>query len=98
RDATEERVERMRAQRELDAAHWLRRTREAIDEERLVLYSQPIVPLSGGAPSEELLLRMVEPDGSITPPGAFLPACEQFGLIAEIDRWVIYQAALLAAM
>jgi PAS domain S-box-containing protein len=97
RNATAERIERGRTKRELDAAQWLRRTRAALDEDRLVLYSQPIVPLSGGARSEELLIRMIEPDGSIIPPGEFLPAAEQFGLITEIDRWVISQAMRFAA-
>ena len=36
-------------QRELDTLTWVGRIRDAIDEDRLVLYSQPIVPLSGGA-------------------------------------------------
>ena len=56
------------------------------------LYSQPIVPLAGGQPSEELLLRMIGTDGEVIAPGSFLPVAEKYGLIAEIDRWVIGQA------
>jgi PAS domain S-box-containing protein len=97
RDATEERAEQLRAQRELETLHWLGRVREAIDEDRLVLYSQPIVPLSGGKPAEELLLRMVGRDGQTIAPSAFLPAAEQYGLIVEIDRWVISRAMRIAA-
>jgi len=97
RDATEERTEQLRAQRELEALHWLGRAREAIDEDRLVLYSQPIIPLSGGKPAEELLLRMVGRDGQTIAPSAFLPAAEQYGLIEEIDRWVISRAMRIAA-
>jgi hypothetical protein len=41
--------------------------RDAIGENRLVLYSQPIVPLAGGRPSLELLLRMVGPGGATKP-------------------------------
>ena len=59
RDTTEEKAEREHVQRELDALTWVGRTRDALDEGRLILYSQPIVPLAGGEPSEELLLRMV---------------------------------------
>lgn len=40
---------------------------------------------------------MVATDGSIIAPGEFLPAAERFGLIDEIDRWVIRQAAEIAA-
>ncbi len=72
RDATEERAEQLRAQRDLETLHWLRRVREAIDEDRLVLYSQPIIPLSGGKPAEELLVRIVGRDGEIIPPA---PSC-----------------------
>jgi EAL domain-containing protein (putative c-di-GMP-specific phosphodiesterase class I) len=69
-----------------------------MEENRLVLYSQPIVALTGGRPSEELLLRMVGRDGEIIQPGSFLPVAEKYGLIGEIDRWVIGQAVRLAAI
>ena len=97
RDATEETAERMRAQRELDALTWLGHIRDALDEGRMVLYSQPIVPLAGGEPGEELLLRMIGKNGELILPGSFLPAAEKYGLVAEIDRWVIVEAVRLAA-
>ena len=97
RDITEEKAERLRVKRELDALSWVGRIREALDEDRLVLYSQPIVPLTGADPSEELLLRMVGRDGQIIAPGAFLGVAEKYGLITEIDRWVVRQGARLAA-
>jgi PAS domain S-box-containing protein len=97
RDATKERAEQLRAPRELNAVKWLGRTREALDEDRLVLYSQPIVPLTGDQPSEELLVRMVGRDGNVVSPASFLPIAEEAGLIVEIDRWVIAQAARMAA-
>ncbi len=40
---------------------------------------------------------MVGRDGEIIPPGAFLPVAEKYGLIGEIDRWVVGQAARIAA-
>jgi EAL domain-containing protein (putative c-di-GMP-specific phosphodiesterase class I) len=97
RDITEEARERAGVRKELAALSWIGRIRDAIDEHRLVLYSQPIVPLAGGRPSEELLLRMIGRDGEIILPGSFLPVAEQYGLIGEIDRWVITQAVRLAA-
>jgi PAS domain S-box-containing protein len=97
RDTTAEDAERLHARRELDALAWVGRVREALDEGRLVLYSQPIVPLGDGEGSEELLLRMARRDGEIVPPGTFLPVAEKYGLIAEIDRWVVRQAVRLAA-
>ncbi|MDQ1747013.1 MAG: hypothetical protein QOD07_1276 [Frankiaceae bacterium] len=97
RDITEEKTEQATAQRELDALTWLGRVRDAIDENRLVLYSQPIVPLGAGRPSEELLLRMIGRDNEVILPGSFLPVAEKYGLVREIDRWVITQATRLAA-
>jgi EAL domain-containing protein (putative c-di-GMP-specific phosphodiesterase class I) len=97
RDITEEKKQQAGIQRELAALSWIGRIRDAIDEDRLVLYAQPIVPLNGGHPGEELLLRMLGRDGEIIQPASFLPIAEKYGLITEIDRWVISQAARRAA-
>jgi PAS domain S-box-containing protein len=97
RDTTEEKAEREQAKQELDALTWVGRTRDALNEGRLILYSQPIIPLAGGAPSEELLLRMIGREGEIIRPALFLPAAEKYGLIGEIDQRVVTQAAQLAA-
>ena len=96
-DTSAERTETHRAQRELEALAWVGRIREAIDEDRLVLYSQPIMPLNGGTPREELLLRMTARSGEIILPGSFLPVAEKYGLSREIDLWVIEQAIQLVA-
>jgi EAL domain-containing protein (putative c-di-GMP-specific phosphodiesterase class I) len=61
------------------------------------LYSQPIVPLADSRPGEELLLRMIGRDNEIIQPLSFLPVAEKYGLIREIDRWVITQATRRAA-
>jgi diguanylate cyclase (GGDEF)-like protein/PAS domain S-box-containing protein len=71
---------------------WIERIRHALDENRLVLYSQKIVSLNArdaGVAQYELLLRMRDTDGKMLPPMAFIPAAERFGLMPEIDRWVI---------
>ena len=73
---------------------WVNRIQSALDENRFVLYQQPIVALRGdGAPTQvELLLRLRDEDGALVPPGAFLPAAERYNLAVSIDRWVIRQA------
>jgi diguanylate cyclase (GGDEF)-like protein/PAS domain S-box-containing protein len=75
------------------ALTWVERIRSALDENRLVVYSQPIVDLkTGRLAREELLVRMVDPHGDKIPPASFLPAAERFGLIHEIDLLVLTKA------
>ncbi|WP_083458969.1 PAS domain S-box protein [Amantichitinum ursilacus] len=71
--------------------HWAARLEQAIDEDHFELYAQRLTPLSTptGALYCEVLLRLREPDGSIVPPGAFLPAAERFHMASRIDRWVV---------
>lgn len=97
RDITDERSERLRAEREMAGLAWIGRIREALDEDRFVLFAQPIVPLRGGEPSEELLIRMVGRDDRVIAPLEFLGVAEKFGLINEIDRWVVRRAARIAS-
>jgi PAS domain S-box-containing protein len=97
-DVTDEIEKRRRAERRLDSVDWVSRVREALDENRLELHAQPILPLKGGAAREELLLRMIGRDGELVRAGAFLPATEELGLIFDIDCWVIAQAVRFAAL
>jgi diguanylate cyclase (GGDEF)-like protein/PAS domain S-box-containing protein len=77
---------------------WVGRIRRAIEAERLVLHSQPIVSLATGETvGEELLVRMVDEAGELVMPSAFLPTAERFGLIRDIDRWVVSRALELIA-
>ncbi|CAG9165008.1 putative diguanylate cyclase DgcE [Cupriavidus laharis] len=38
----------------------------------------------------EILVRMVDEDGELIMPGAFIPAAERYDLMGHIDRWVIH--------
>jgi diguanylate cyclase (GGDEF)-like protein/PAS domain S-box-containing protein len=77
---------------------WVGRIRRAIEEERLVLHSQPIIDLATGATvGEELLVRILDEDGELVMPSTFLPTAERFGLIRDIDRWVVSRALELTA-
>jgi PAS domain S-box-containing protein len=97
-DITARKAQEARFEEDVNDALWLGRIRDAIDDDRLVLYSQPIVDLLTGATvQQELLLRIRGEDGVVTGPGEFLPIAERYGLISEIDRWVIRQAVDLAA-
>lgn len=96
-DITDETNDHASVRRELAALSWIGRIRDALDESRLVIYAQPIVPIAGGRESVELLLRMVSHGGELVLPGSFLPTAEKYGLIGEIDQWVAVEAVRLAA-
>jgi PAS domain S-box-containing protein len=97
-DITERKEREARHALQLTDMEALARVRSAIESDRLVLYAQPIIDLATGKTvQQELLLRMLDEDGSVVPPGDFLPIAERWGLMSEIDRWVIGQAAAMAA-
>ena len=67
----------------------------ALQEDRFKLYCQPIVSLSLGNRSikhYELLLRLRDQNGNIILPASFIPAAERYGLMPNLDRWVIHTA------
>ncbi len=77
---------------------WLERLRSALAEDRFELHAQPITELSTGLVRHfELLLRMRERDGTLLMPGGFIPTAERFGVIAELDRWVVRKAVGMLA-
>jgi diguanylate cyclase (GGDEF)-like protein/PAS domain S-box-containing protein len=70
---------------------WVSQIGRALDEDRMRLYFQPIVPLvSGRFPVHyEMLVRMLDDQGNMVPPMAFLPAAERYNLMPTLDRWVV---------
>jgi EAL domain-containing protein (putative c-di-GMP-specific phosphodiesterase class I) len=71
--------------------------RDAIEQDHLVVFSQPILDLRTGAvASEELLVRIQTPDGQLIQPFAFLATAEAFGLASEIDSKMIDRGLELA--
>lgn len=81
---------------------WVHSINDSIAHNRFVLFGQWINPVQSGTSTEqrmlEILLRMQSDDGLI-PPGQFLPAAERYGLMTEIDRWVLDNAlAWLASL
>jgi PAS domain S-box-containing protein len=79
-------------------AGWIRRIREAIDHDRVVLYTQPIISVrTRQIVKHELLLRMLDEHGEAVLPLEFLGTAERHGLIEELDAWVVSQAVKLAA-
>ncbi len=81
-----------------ERAKWQDLVATAISEGRLAVYSQPIVDVATGETlEEELLVRLRTVDAEeILPPSAFLPQCQQHGLMPVIDQYMVSRAIELA--
>ncbi len=76
-----------------DKIHWEDRIRSALKDNRFKLYFQPILDIySGQIRHYESLLRMIGEDGELISPGAFIGIAERFGMIRDIDHWVVESA------
>lgn len=72
--------------------------RDALLNNELVLYYQPVVSASDESPiGFEALIRWNHPSRGLVPPAEFIPIAEQSGLIVEIGDWTIQQACMAAA-
>ncbi|HEY1534196.1 MAG TPA: diguanylate cyclase, partial [Polyangiaceae bacterium] len=70
------------------------RLRNAIELQEFLLHYQPKVELkTGRVVGLEALIRWREKDGKLIPPGLFIPLLEETGMIIEVGKWVIEQAA-----
>ena len=83
--------------KQLTAMHaklqWEQRIRHALEEDLFVLHYQPVFKLDNRHVSHyEVLLRMQDGEGGLIPPGAFLEIAERFGMIRDIDRWVLQKS------
>lgn len=74
---------------------------EALREGNFRLYCQLISPLpqdSGKSAHYAILIRLMEEEGSLMPPGAFFTLAETNGLMPYLDRWVVRQVLQWASM
>jgi diguanylate cyclase (GGDEF)-like protein/PAS domain S-box-containing protein len=74
--------------------HWAARLTRAVEENRLELFYQPIVPIADVGPMafHELTVQLRDDDGRLVPAGEFIPAAERYNVMPAIDRWVILRA------
>src|SRR5918992_711229 len=66
--------------------------RHALSHDAFQLYCQPIAALGGlvmAYPMGEILVRLREEEQAMLPPGEFLPVLEHYGLMPQLDRWVL---------
>ena len=71
--------------------HWIGEINSAFEEDRFLLYYQPLHPLVQGHNEtvyNELALRMISNTGELISPSSFLPAAERYNLMTRIDHWV----------
>jgi PAS domain S-box-containing protein len=96
--ATDVTEQRERESERRERRDWQRRIQSAVADGRMAVYAQPVVELvTGRRSSHELLVRMIDDDGQMLEPTAFLPAAERYGLVQTIDVWMVAQALRLPA-
>ena len=80
--------------RRQEETYWATRISEAIENNRLQLYAQPIVALKNKNSQKrhvEILVRLLDQDNNLISPNAFIPAAERYNLMHLIDRKVIFE-------
>lgn len=68
----------------------------AIEKGEFRLFCQLISPLavnSGATEHYEILVRLMEEEEGMMPPGEFFPLAEKYGLMPHLDRWVVQHVA-----
>ena len=77
-----------------DETQWLSKIHRALENDRFVLFSQPILPINGQSSDMlcELLIRMKSEDNRLILPEIFMPFVERYNLAKSIDRWVVNKA------
>lgn len=72
-----------------DQMRWVSAIHHALENNLFCLYQQSIKSLSNQDTHYEVLLRMNGEGGQIHSPSQFIPAAERYGLMYQIDKWVI---------
>lgn len=76
-------------QKQIDAT-WVKRLKNALDNNHFHLLYQPIVQIDGGELERyEVSMEMRDDENKRVPPAEFLPAAERTKMSKVLDRWVI---------
>ena len=71
---------------------WSQKIQDALRNDQFYLMLQTMAPLLSAQADiqvQEFLLRIRMDDGSVANPAIFIPAAERYGLMRDIDMWVI---------
>lgn len=67
--------------------------KNALREDRFVLYSQPVASITDEKVTHhEILIRLKDNHGGLISPLKFIPTAERFGLMSQVDRWVVHSS------
>jgi diguanylate cyclase (GGDEF)-like protein/PAS domain S-box-containing protein len=76
----------------LASLRWARKLRQAVANDNLVLFFQPIIDIATKQVVYYEALVRLEFNGQIVPPGEFIPALEREGDMSLLDRQVVSKA------
>ncbi|HSF41238.1 MAG TPA: EAL domain-containing protein [Thermoanaerobaculia bacterium] len=74
---------------------WIHRIHRAFEDRRFRLFYQLIQPISPDVSRDllcEVFIRMLDRNGKVIEPSAFIAAAERYHLIGSLDRWVVKTA------
>lgn len=73
---------------------WVQNLQKSLAHESFRLYYQPMwsLPDNTSELSCEILMRMIDDDGTVIAPSEFIAAAERYHLLPSIDRWVLKTA------
>lgn len=77
--------------------HSANKVNESLQNNRLILYGQQISPGNKSDDNHmhyEVLVRMLDEENNIIPPGLFIPAAEQYKMMMQLDLWVLDNSLL----
>lgn len=77
---------------------WHERLQDALLKNQSIPFYQPLIGLKNQSKHiKEVLLRIPDTEQGFIRPGAFMPAAERFGLMADFDRQIIKKVAKVLA-
>jgi diguanylate cyclase (GGDEF)-like protein len=78
------------ARNERGSQYWKQEISRALDEDRVALYIQPVLPMGGGTPlQQEVMGGIIDERGEQIPASQFLPMAVRHGLVERFDRKVV---------
>ena len=85
-------VSAKQSERMIQDVHWMRRIRQALENNNFTLHYQPLMHIASGSIGHYEALLRLQTDRGLIGPQTFLPAIARFGFMSEIDSWVVEHA------